>query len=149
MARYWVGSSGSWNDTAHWSTSSGGSGGSDVPILTDDVIIDSLSGLSGGTITINTDHKYMHDFTSITGSNYSINCNIDAINFIMYGSAQFESGISFTNFSNTIRFYGDEPGRTIKSNGCIFPGIYINGNSPGDLKLLDNLTITSTVVPLT
>ena len=27
MARYWVGGTGNWDDTANWSTSSGGSGG--------------------------------------------------------------------------------------------------------------------------
>ena len=41
--RCWVGNSGLWNDTAHWSDTSGGIGGKDVPISTDDVSIDSNS----------------------------------------------------------------------------------------------------------
>jgi len=37
MARYWVGGSGNTNDTAHWATSSGGTGGASVPDQTQDV----------------------------------------------------------------------------------------------------------------
>jgi len=48
MNRYWVGGTGNWNDTSHWSASSGGSGGASVPTSNDDVFIDSNSGLSGG-----------------------------------------------------------------------------------------------------
>ena len=33
--RYWVGNGGNWSDTAHWSTTSGGSGGASVPTSTD------------------------------------------------------------------------------------------------------------------
>lgn len=50
MARYWVGNSGLWSDTAHWSTTSGGAGGASVPSSTDDVIIDSASFSASGHI---------------------------------------------------------------------------------------------------
>lgn len=49
--RYWIGGSGNVNDTAHWSASSGGSGGASAPGSSDVAIIDSNSG--GGTITVN------------------------------------------------------------------------------------------------
>lgn len=42
-ARYWIGNGGSWTDTAHWSATSGGSGGETVPGTTDDVIFDAAS----------------------------------------------------------------------------------------------------------
>lgn len=49
---YWVGNSGNWSDTAHWSTSSGGASGSAAPIPQDTVIIDANSiTLAGQTIT--------------------------------------------------------------------------------------------------
>lgn len=39
--RYWIGSSlGTWNNTANWSTSSGGAGGASVPTTGDDVVVD-------------------------------------------------------------------------------------------------------------
>lgn len=52
QTRYWVGGTGSWTNTARWSTSSGGPGGAAVPLSTDDVIFDANSG--SGTVTIPT-----------------------------------------------------------------------------------------------
>lgn len=43
MARFWVGGTGNWSDTTHWSASSGGAGGSSVPSSTDDVTFDGSS----------------------------------------------------------------------------------------------------------
>ena len=42
--RYWVGGSGSWNSTAKWSTTSGGSSGASVPTSADNAIFDTGSG---------------------------------------------------------------------------------------------------------
>ncbi len=42
-SRYWVGNLGGFNDTAHWSTSSGGAGGASVPGDSDDVFLDANS----------------------------------------------------------------------------------------------------------
>jgi hypothetical protein len=61
---YWVGGAGTWNNSSstNWSATSGGSGGAGVPIFTDIVIFDSLSGTGtcsvastaqGGTTTQN------------------------------------------------------------------------------------------------
>lgn len=41
--RYWIGNSGSWDDTNHWSLTSGGVGGASVPTVSDDVVIDNNS----------------------------------------------------------------------------------------------------------
>lgn len=50
--RYRVGGTGNWNDTAKWSTTSGGAGGASVPGTADAAFFDANSG--GGTCTINT-----------------------------------------------------------------------------------------------
>lgn len=49
---YWVGGTGTWDDTntTNWSTSSGGAGGSGPPLSADDVVFDANSGT--GTCTI-------------------------------------------------------------------------------------------------
>lgn len=49
--RFWVGGSGNWSQTIHWSTKSGGSGGASVPGDKDTAIFDGNS--AGGTCTIN------------------------------------------------------------------------------------------------
>lgn len=41
--RYWVGNTGMWTDTSHWSATSGGAGGASVPTADDDVVIDESS----------------------------------------------------------------------------------------------------------
>ncbi|MDD5654880.1 MAG: hypothetical protein PHR91_04475, partial [Candidatus Omnitrophica bacterium] len=49
-SRYWVGGDGSWSQTAHWSTSSGGGGGATVPGTADIAIFNRNSGT--GTCTL-------------------------------------------------------------------------------------------------
>lgn len=49
--RYWVGGTGTWTDTARWSTTSGGAGGASVPGASDAAIFDANSG--GGTVSLN------------------------------------------------------------------------------------------------
>ena len=53
--RYWVGGTGTWNNTltTHWSTSSGGSSGASPPGSSDAAIFDSNSGPGGTQVTIN------------------------------------------------------------------------------------------------
>ena len=52
--RYWVGGTGSWDNTntTNWSTSSGGSSGASVPTSTDNVFFDSNSNASSYTVTL-------------------------------------------------------------------------------------------------
>ncbi len=72
---YWVGDAGNWNDTIHWSYSSGGPGGECIPTIVDDVIIDSNSFLFSSTISVNI-NAYCHDFTwmpNVIGSLASAN----------------------------------------------------------------------------
>lgn len=61
---YWVGGSGSWNDPAHWSLSSGGSGGECAPGPADDVQVDNKSLQAGSSLIKATgaDMKYCHNF---------------------------------------------------------------------------------------
>jgi hypothetical protein len=53
--RYWRGGSGTWTDTSHWSTTSGGAGGASVPTSSDDAIFDANSFTANGqSVTVNT-----------------------------------------------------------------------------------------------
>lgn len=53
--RYWVGNGGSWSDTAHWSTTSGGSGGASIPFIGDTANFDSNSfSTTGQVVTAST-----------------------------------------------------------------------------------------------
>ncbi len=50
-ARFWVGGTGNWSDTAHWALTSGGAGGQAVPTSSDDVTLDANSG-ANATVTV-------------------------------------------------------------------------------------------------
>lgn len=49
--RFWIGGSGNWADTSHWSASSGGGGGASQPVNADNVIFDANSFTTICTIT--------------------------------------------------------------------------------------------------
>lgn len=68
--RFWIGGSGNTNDTAHWSTTSGGSGGASAPGSTDDAIFDANSFSSGSrTVTqVGTFDVKSMDFTGSTNN---------------------------------------------------------------------------------
>ena len=63
-SRYWIGGTGLWTDNSHWSSVSGGAGGSSYPDSnTSDVFFDANSGLAGGSaITVNND-RTVNNFT--------------------------------------------------------------------------------------
>lgn len=67
--RYWVGGNGNWDGTTttHWSSNSGGAGGSSVPTSSDNVFFDGNSG--AGTATIITTIAFCKNlnFTGYTG----------------------------------------------------------------------------------
>ncbi|NII29376.1 T9SS type A sorting domain-containing protein [Pseudoflavitalea sp. X16] len=59
-ARYWVGGAGDWNESIHWSTTSGGAPGACIPTVYDDVYFDAGSGFTAGnkTVTVNNGNAY-------------------------------------------------------------------------------------------
>lgn len=146
MARYWVGGTGNWSDnTNHWSTSSGGAGGADVPTSSDDVLIDANSGFgAGGTITLDIVAPVCHDFTSNSGHTYSITSpeHID-----IYGSITLEANLTIS-IADKIGLYSTALDETITSNGTTLNsdpdgGLSVFGIG-GGWALQDNLTLAGT-----
>ena len=66
--RYWVGGSGTWNNTSttNWSATSGGGGGASVPTAVDAVIVDGSSG--SPTITLGTSQNPVCQSLTTTGA---------------------------------------------------------------------------------
>ena len=60
---YWVGGTGSWSDTTHWSASSGGTGGQAAPTALDSVIFNSASNATAYTVTIDSSAPKCNGFT--------------------------------------------------------------------------------------
>jgi len=92
--RFWVGGSGNWSDTAHWSATTGGAGFQSVPTSADMVTIDSSSGTAAAIINLD-----------VTGNCLSLNIN-STTNFT--GSMQWNT--------NVINVYGATQAVSINSN---------------------------------
>jgi len=102
---YWVGGSGSWSDTAHWSDSSGGAGGHAVPTSTNNVFFDGNSfTVAGQTVAVATaQYSQNVDFTGagfwtpkLTNSSGST-----ATNWYVYGSWTWDNGVTFDGTSTS------------------------------------------------
>jgi trimeric autotransporter adhesin len=72
--RYWIGGSGDWNDAAHWSTTSGGTGGACIPTVYDDVYFNANSGFTAAskTVTVNNGNAYCHNINWTGAANSPI-----------------------------------------------------------------------------
>lgn len=100
--RFWRGGSGDWNDTSHWSTTSGGSGEASVPTQNDNVFFDANSATSDYTVNLtrspscfckNLDSSANTRKLTLGGSNHYLNIfgNISLSNTqFSWGSTQIQ-----------------------------------------------------------
>ena len=137
--RYWIGGTGNWSNTAHWDAHSGGAGGDTVPTSSDNVFVDSASGLSGGTLTIDygVNYSMCHNFASNTAFSYTI--NVSSFQLLIYGSAIFESGLTISG-AQSIQFYTSSSDTITPNSAVIDCQFLIRGT--GDLTLLGDLIFT-------
>jgi hypothetical protein len=149
--RYWVGGTGNWNDTARWSTSSGGVSGADLPRSHDDVVFDSLSNATAYTATVN----------AITGGN---RCKALTVagplvgNVTLAGSTALfihdditlpATGLTRT-YTGTITLTGTGAGKTITTNGVALTSSSITVNGVGaEWALADALNMGSSALTVT
>ncbi len=143
-SRYWVGGTGTWDQTAHWSATSGGAGGASVPTLSDDVIFNASSFTAGGqSVTIDDYGREMKSL-NFTGVTNSPTFNADGFDFAVYGSVTFISAMTVALGFGI--FYIDPPASgtaTLTTAGhtldcSLFCGVYVGGDT---LVLADNLSI--------
>lgn len=90
---YWVGGSGDWQNPAKWSTSSGGPGGSVVPLDTDDMIFDTNS--SGGSYIVEAFGMACKNLTAVAPASGTLTFN-DARIFVRGGNFSSYSGCLWT-----------------------------------------------------
>jgi len=96
--RYWIAiATANWNNTANWSTTSGGAGGASVPASSDLVIFDGTGGSNGNCIV-----NIVPTIAGITVSGYTGTIDLNGNNLTISGTANnaFSSG-TITNSSAT------------------------------------------------
>jgi len=135
--RYWVGGTGNWNDTGHWSTASGGSSGASVPGTSDDAFFDGSSGTGTATVNVAATPKSV-DFTGYEGG-FTLGANITT-----QGSFVLVSGMTFTpsTYAVTINNTG-----TLTSGGKAFYDLSMSANGKGAVTftLGDDVTVNNTL----
>jgi hypothetical protein len=117
--RYWVGGTGTWDNTAgtKWSATSGGSGGASVPTAADDVFFNASSGTGTVTVNLSVVAKTINctGFTgTITGTG----------TITVSGSMTLSSGMTYTQ-SGTVVLNGTG---TLTTAGKTFSAVQINGS---------------------
>lgn len=93
--RYWVGGTGNWSGTTHWSATSGGASGASEPVPADNVYFDANSGT--GTVTCN--YGLCNDFDATNSSSLVFHFT-DILQ--VYGDIKLSSsaGMTFTQVSD-------------------------------------------------
>jgi DNA/RNA endonuclease YhcR with UshA esterase domain len=141
---YWVGGTGNWSDTDHWSTISGGpypSGETCVPTDADNVFFDANSFTAPGEIVTVDVIAFCNsmDWTGVTNIPDFANGWPSELN--IYSSLTLDAGMTIS-YSSSIYFRSDNPGNTITTAGLLLNS-YLYFNGVGDWTLQDDLTCSS------
>lgn len=94
---YWVNDGGSWNDSIHWSLSSGGIGGECLPTPIDSVVFDQNSFVNSHSVSINNTNAFAHDIIVDSAGWASFNGN-KSMQF--YGSLIVHDSIYISPWGN-------------------------------------------------
>lgn len=151
--KYWVQGTGSWNQTTHWSLTSGGASGAAIPQIGDNVYFDGASG--GGTVTVTATVNTLNllsfsgGATGTTGNFGGIfTNNLSNFPITITGTGMTLSPTMTMSYTSGINFTSTSAGNSIKCNGNTFPGnIIING--PGGSFLLDGTFKTTATFTVT
>jgi hypothetical protein len=139
---YWVGNTGSWSDTAHWSATSGGAGGTGrVPLINDVAIFDGNS----VTLPLQTITMDMLTVPSITATAIANNPTVAGTTINVYGSLALGD---LTLGLTSIYFTGKHDG-TLQSLNDIPSLLYINKDQStmahvllqGDVTVLEDVEL--------
>lgn len=130
-SKYWIGNSGNWSDSEHWSLTSGGPGTTFIPTATADVWFDANSFTTpNATVTVNTSPISFSNFQVVGLTN---NATLD------WGTAEFSTvfGTVYT-FSTAMAMIGSATTTSFNIQGT--PGPALTGTSI-------TLTTNSAVLP--
>ncbi|MBE0636935.1 MAG: hypothetical protein IH598_00270, partial [Bacteroidales bacterium] len=143
---YWVGGSGSWNEPAHWSATSGGPGGTCIPTAIDNVFFDASSFSSPGqTVTIvGNDNGIAYcksmNWSGVTNNPVLVGTGND---LYIYGSLILSANMTF-NYEGRVYLKSTAAGNNIFTAGVPLDNndIYFYG-SGGGWTLIDDLNLGS------
>ena len=135
---YWVGGNGRWLDSAHWSASSGGTGGLCIPKIYDDVYFDTNSDFnSGDSVLVDSNNIFCRDMDWTGAPNNPAFIDTSDYSHYISGSLKFINDMDYKSYAKTI-FVDEQQNKTIESAGNTFDGDIIIADS-GQWTLIDTL----------
>lgn len=141
MKYYWVGNSGNWSDTNHWSLSSGGVNTSCIPSENDSIVFDSNSfTLSGQEVKVDIDAY----FSNITFSTVTNNPELNLVrNIFPKGNVTLSDNLSIVSPNSSAYIYLIPNGNVVfdpSGIDSIFSNIIIDSKNTGDsITITDNI----------
>lgn len=150
---YWIGGTGSWDDTAHWSLSSGGGTANCVPGVNDDVIFDRLSfSLADQIVTVPRGAHYCRSMEWVSAGPDAVahqpTLEIGTLaSLYVHGNLLLADPSLMTyqttsEFSSTLYMAAREGEWQIRSSGHDLLNFRLHGEG-GSWALLDNLRVSS------
>ncbi|MEI6765365.1 MAG: gliding motility-associated C-terminal domain-containing protein [Bacteroidota bacterium] len=134
---YWVGNSGTWDNPAHWSYTSGGAGGACVPSPYDNVFFDANSfTIPSQSVNISSTNVFCQSMTWTGVLNTPELKGIPLSSLNIYGSLTFSPNMTL-DYKGLVYFVSSTTGRTITSAGQIFKNNVTFCQANGGWKLLD------------
>lgn len=130
--RYWVGSTGNWDNatTTRWSATSGGSGGASVPTSADDVIFDAASSAGSYTVTIvATTGARCNSLTFAAPASGTVTWAGTTALYI-HGNVTLPATGLIRTYTGAITLSGSTAGKTLTTNGVVL-GSSIRTNGVG------------------
>ncbi|HRZ76947.1 MAG TPA: hypothetical protein P5248_06240, partial [Bacteroidales bacterium] len=136
---YWIGGTGRWDDTLHWSNVSGGLPAGCLPSPVDDVFFDNNSFLSpkdtvdaGGRLIQCRDVSWIHSNSQpfFTGE--------DSATWRIYGSMLLSDSMQY-NYRGVISFLADTTGKTLTTRGRVLLNTLLFQHPQGGWTLMDSL----------
>jgi hypothetical protein len=146
--RYWVGGTGTWNNssTANWSDSDGGASGSSAPTTADNVFFTNSSGAADFTVTLAA-------ATAVSCANFSCTTSNKKMTLSAGSGASMTVAGSWTNPSTTYMAMGIFSTITFTSSSAVtidFNNLTLNAsftfNGSGSWQLQNNITSTTTSI---
>jgi gliding motility-associated-like protein len=142
---YWIGGTGNWSDSSHWSTTSGGTGGACLPNPFVNVHFDANSfSAAGQTVTMDAQLGNCRDMIW-TGAGNKPGFSGSSLNSLhIYSSLTLITSM-INNFSGNVYFNSADTGKTITTGYQGFKGdVYFEG-SGGAWKLLDSFKVAKDI----
>lgn len=140
---YWVGNTGVWQDSSHWSLNSGGQGGECIPTPVDSIVFDNSSfSLPGQSVDLETYDAYCGDFVITPNTSFSMTWGSGAT-LKVFKDMQLQSSFTLSgNWNGALEFKGSDSAYFDPAEVAIAMNVAIEKSDTATLSIQDSLYVS-------